>query len=115
MKRRITQSIYVGNVEVGGNSKITVQSMTKTDTRDVESTIYEIKLLEEAGCEIVRCAVPDIEAAKALKEIKKIAKKNKAEVNLKYSEDGISPGQACVFYNKDKFGFKVLGGGWIKD
>ena len=47
MKRRITQSIYVGNVEVGGNSKITVQSMTKTDTRDVESTIYEIKLLEE--------------------------------------------------------------------
>ena len=71
MKRRITQSIYVGNVEVGGNSKITVQSMTKTDTRDVESTIYEIKLLEEAGCEIVRCAVPDIEAAEALKEIKK--------------------------------------------
>lgn len=74
MKRRITQSIYVGNVEVGGNSKITVQSMTKTDTRDVESTIYEIKLLEEAGCEIVRCAVPDIEAAKALKEIKKQSK-----------------------------------------
>ena len=39
---------------------------------------------------------------------------NKAEVNLKISEDGISPGQACVFYNKDKFGYKVLGGGWIK-
>jgi len=74
MKRRITQSIYVGNVEVGGNSKITVQSMTKTDTRDVESTIYEIRLLEEAGCEIVRCAVPDMEAAKALKEIKKQSK-----------------------------------------
>ena len=74
MKRRITQSIYVGNVEVGGNSKITVQSMTKTDTRDVKSTIYEIRLLEEAGCEIVRCAVPDIEAAKALKEIKKQSK-----------------------------------------
>lgn len=74
MKRRITQSILVGDVEVGGNSNITVQSMTKTDTRDVESTIYEIKLLEEAGCEIVRCAVPDIEAAKALKEIKKQSK-----------------------------------------
>tara|TARA_Y100000992_G_scaffold175200_1_gene118146 strand:+ start:767 stop:1885 length:1119 start_codon:yes stop_codon:yes gene_type:complete len=44
-----------------------------------------------------------------------IKNQNKAEVNLKYSEDGISPGQACVFYNKDKFGFKVLGGGWIKD
>ena len=74
MKRRITQSIYVGNVEVGGNSKITVQSMTKTDTRDVESTIYEIRLLEEAGCEKDRCAEPDIEAAKALKEIKKQSK-----------------------------------------
>ena len=39
--------------------------------------------------------------------------KETAEVNLKISEDGISPGQACVFYKKDKFGFKVLGGGWI--
>ena len=74
MRRRITQSIHVGNVEVGGNSNITVQSMTKTDTRDVKATTHEIKLLEEAGCEIVRCAVPDIEAAKALKEIKKQSK-----------------------------------------
>ena len=40
--------------------------------------------------------------------------KNMAEVNLKISEDGISPGQACVFYKKDDFGYKVLGGGWIK-
>ena len=40
---------------------------------------------------------------------------NSAEVNLVYSEDGISPGQACVFYNKDEFGYKVLGGGWISD
>ena len=40
--------------------------------------------------------------------------KNSADVNLKVSEDGISPGQACVFYKKDNFGFKVLGGGWIK-
>ena len=44
-----------------------------------------------------------------------INKNKKAEVNLKSSEDGISPGQACVFYKKDKFGFKVLGGGWIKN
>jgi (E)-4-hydroxy-3-methylbut-2-enyl-diphosphate synthase len=70
MKRRITQSIRVGNVEVGGDSPISVQSMTKTDTRDVKSTLDEIRLLEDAGCEIVRCAVPDIEAAKALKIIK---------------------------------------------
>ena len=43
-----------------------------------------------------------------------IKDQNTAEVNLKNSEDGISPGQACVFYNKDKNGYKVLGGGWIK-
>ena len=43
-----------------------------------------------------------------------IKDQNTAEVNLKNSEDGISPGQACVFYNKDKDGYKVLGGGWIK-
>ena len=43
-----------------------------------------------------------------------LQKKNMAEVNLKFSEDGISPGQACVFYKKDDFGYKVLGGGWIK-
>ncbi len=44
-----------------------------------------------------------------------IKDQNTAEVNLIESEDGISPGQACVFYNKDKFGHKVLGGGWIKE
>ena len=44
-----------------------------------------------------------------------IKDKNTAEVNLVESEDGISPGQACVFYNKDQFGHKVLGGGWIKE
>ena len=43
-----------------------------------------------------------------------IMDQNTAEVNLAESEDGISPGQACVFYNKDQFGYKVLGGGWIK-
>ena len=71
MNRRITQSIYVGNVEVGGNSKITVQSMTKTDTRDVAATVNQICELQEVGCEIVRCAVPDMDAALALKDIKK--------------------------------------------
>ena len=74
MNRRISKKIFIGDVPVGGDAPITVQSMTKTDTRDVTSTIYEIRLLEEAGCEIVRCAVPDIEAAKALKEIKKQSK-----------------------------------------
>jgi len=56
---------------VGGDAPITVQSMTNTDTRDVMSTIRQIKELEEYGCEIIRVAVPDLEAAQALKKIKK--------------------------------------------
>ena len=70
MKRRITQPVYVGDVQIGGNSPISIQSMTKTDTRDVKSTVKQIKELEEAGCDIIRCAVPDKEAATALKDIK---------------------------------------------
>ena len=71
MKRRITTPLQIGTVKIGGDAPVTVQSMTKTDTRDVKSTITEIKKLEEVGCEIIRCAVPDLEAASALKDIKK--------------------------------------------
>ena len=70
MARRITQPVSVGDVVVGGNAPISVQSMTKTDTRDIKATVNQIKQLEEAGCEIVRCAVPDLESAVALKSIK---------------------------------------------
>ena len=70
MSRRITKAVYVGSQKVGGTAPISVQSMTKTDTRDIKSTVKQIKELEEYGCEIIRCAVPDMEAAKALKEIK---------------------------------------------
>ncbi|MEC9321684.1 MAG: flavodoxin-dependent (E)-4-hydroxy-3-methylbut-2-enyl-diphosphate synthase [Chloroflexota bacterium] len=70
MARRVTQPVSIGNVVVGGNAPISVQSMTKTDTRNVKATVNQIKQLEEAGCEIVRCAVPDLEAAIALKSIK---------------------------------------------
>ncbi len=69
-KRRVTKPVYVGDVKVGGGSDITVQSMTKTDTRDVKATVRQIKELEEVGCEIIRCAVPDMEAAKAMRDIK---------------------------------------------
>ena len=58
-------------MRVGGDAPVTVQSMTKTDTRDVVATVNQIKGLEEAGCEIIRCAVPDREAALALGEIKR--------------------------------------------
>jgi (E)-4-hydroxy-3-methylbut-2-enyl-diphosphate synthase len=69
--RRKTRAVKVGRYTIGGDAPIIVQSMTKTDTRDVGKTVEQIHQLEEAGCEIVRLAVPDIEAAKALKEIRK--------------------------------------------
>ena len=71
MKRRKTRQIRIGSVKIGGNAPISVQSMTKTDTRDVRKTIRQIRLLEEAGCEIIRVAVVDEEAARAISRIKK--------------------------------------------
>ena len=56
--RRESKKIWVGDVPVGGDSPITVQSMTKTDTRDVDATVNQIRELEEAGCEIIRSVVP---------------------------------------------------------
>jgi (E)-4-hydroxy-3-methylbut-2-enyl-diphosphate synthase len=71
IQRRKTRQIRLGNVRVGGDAPISVQSMTKTDTRDVGATVQQIWDLEAAGCEIVRCAVPVREAAEKLGEIKK--------------------------------------------
>lgn len=71
IKRKKTKVIHVGNVSIGGGNPIPVQSMTKTDTRDVRSTIRQIKALAEAGCEIIRLAVPDMRAAEALGKIRK--------------------------------------------
>lgn len=72
MFRKETRKIKIGNKTfIGGDSRITVQSMTNTDTRDVKSTVNQIRNLEIAGCDIIRCAVPDIEAAKAIGEIAK--------------------------------------------
>ena len=71
--RKKTRTIYVGKVPVGGGNPVSVQSMTKTDTRDVKATAKQIKALEKAGCEIIRLAVPDMDAAKSLAGIKKSA------------------------------------------
>ena len=71
INRRKSRQLQVGNVKVGGGAPITVQSMTKTDTRDVQATLLEIWSLEAAGCDIVRCAVPVREAAEKLGEIKR--------------------------------------------
>ena len=71
IKRRVTKGLWVGGVQVGGGAPVSVQSMTKTDTRDVAATVRQIRELEDAGCEIIRCAVPDMAAAEALGEIRR--------------------------------------------
>ena len=69
--RKKTRQICIGSLKIGGDAPISVQSMTKTDTRDIRRTIHQIRRLEVAGCEIVRVAVVDEEAARAIAEIKK--------------------------------------------
>lgn len=71
ISRRKTRQITVGSVKIGGGAPISIQSMTKTDTRDIQKTVAQIRRLEAAGCEIVRVAVPDEEAARAITQIKK--------------------------------------------
>ena len=69
--RLSTRQIHVGGVPIGGGAPVVVQSMTNTDTRDWQATVTQIRRLEDAGCEIVRVAVPDREAAEQLSRIKK--------------------------------------------
>jgi len=71
IKRKKTKKIKIGNVFIGGNAPVLVQSMCNTDTRNVEATIKQIRILEQAGCEMVRLAILDMDAAKAIGEIKK--------------------------------------------
>ena len=66
MFRDNTKVIKIGNKVIGGGNPILIQSMTNTKTEDVEATVNQIKELEAAGCDIIRCAVPTMEAAKAL-------------------------------------------------
>lgn len=71
MLRTQTKVIQIGNVKIGGSYPVAIQSMTNTKTEDVEATVKQILALERAGCEIIRCAVPTMEAAEALREIKR--------------------------------------------
>lgn len=71
IKRKKTRKIKIGNIFIGGNAPVIVQSMCNTDTRDVKATVKQIKELQKAGCEMIRVAVLDLEAAKALGKIKK--------------------------------------------
>lgn len=69
MERKITREVRVKDITIGGTSEVVIQSMTNTDTRDVEKTLDQINKLVSEGCQMVRCAVPDMEACEALKEI----------------------------------------------
>lgn len=85
IKRKKTKVIKIGKIKIGGSNPIAVQSMTNTDTKDTEATLKQIKRLEKAGCEIVRVAVPDEKAAKALKKIKsKISIPLVADIHFDY-------------------------------
>jgi (E)-4-hydroxy-3-methylbut-2-enyl-diphosphate synthase len=70
IKRRASRQITIGKIPLGGEAPVVVQSMTNTSTKDVVATVHQIKRLASAGCEIVRVAIPDMESAAALKEIK---------------------------------------------
>ena len=71
IRRETTRQIDVGGVKIGGQNNVVIQSMTNTKTKDVKATVEQIKRLEEAGCEIIRVAILELEDAKAIKEIKK--------------------------------------------
>ncbi len=84
-QRRKSKAVKVGSVIIGGGFPVTIQSMTNTDTRDVEATVKQIKKLTKAGCEIIRVAVPDMAAALKLSEIKaKIKIPLVADIHFKY-------------------------------
>lgn len=71
MTREETKVIQIGTVKIGGGNPVAIQSMTNTKTEDVEATVRQILAMEAAGCQIIRCAVPTMEAAEAIREIKK--------------------------------------------
>ncbi len=107
--RRMTGLVKVGDVPIGGGSTIAVESMTKTDTRDVKATIAQIKRLEDVGCDMVRIAVPDQEAATALATIKKKVKIPviaDIHFNYKLAIMALEAGVDCIRINPGNIGGK---------
>ena len=107
--RKKTRKIKVGNVTVGGDSKISVQSMTNTLTTEVKNTINQINQLEEAGADIVRVSCPDTDSTKALKEIKKNTNLPiVADVHFHYQRaiEAAKNGAACLRINPGNIGSK---------
>jgi len=109
MERIGTKKIKVGNTYVGGDASIKVQSMTNTDTRDIRTTVSQIWALEEAGCDIIRCAVPDMEASEALGGIiKQIKIPLVADIHFDYrlALKSIKNGVAALRINPGNIGNK---------
>ena len=109
IKRKKTKKIKVGKVYVGGNSKITVQSMTNTLTTDVKNTIVQIKQLEEAGADIVRVSCPDENSTKSLNEIiKNVEVPIVADIHFHYKRaiEAAQMGASCLRINPGNIGSK---------
>ena len=109
IKRKVTKKIKVGNVAVGGNSLISVQSMTNTLTTNIKATINQIHSLEEAGADIVRVSCPDEESTKALKKIKKeINVPLVADIHFHYKRaiEAAEMGASCLRINPGNIGTK---------
>ena len=109
IKRKKTKEIKVGKISVGGNSKITVQSMTNTLTTDVKNTIDQIKQLEEAGADIVRVSCPDENSTKSLKEIvKNVEAPIVADIHFHYKRaiEAAKMGASCLRINPGNIGSK---------
>ena len=112
INRKKTREIKVGKVSVGGNSKISVQSMTNTLTTNIKETINQINSLEEAGADIVRISCPDENSTKALKEIKKEVKiPIVADIHFHYKRaiEAAKMGADCLRINPGNIGSKDRG------
>ena len=109
INRKITKEIKVGNVKVGGNAPISVQSMTNTLTTDIKGTIKQIHSLENAGADIVRVSCPDVESTKALKEIiKEVTVPIVADIHFHYKRaiEAAEMGASCLRINPGNIGDK---------
>ena len=107
IKRKTTKKINVGNVSVGGDSKISVQSMTNTLTTDIKGTINQIHALEDAGADIVRVSCPDEKSSKALKDIvKEISVPIVADIHFHYKRaiEAAEMGASCLRINPGNIG-----------
>ena len=107
IKRKLTKKISVGNIDVGGDSPISVQSMTNTLTTDIEGTIKQIHSLEEAGADIVRVSCPDEESTKALKNIvKRVSVPIVADIHFHYKRaiEAAEMGASCLRINPGNIG-----------